>query len=152
VRAADATTERFLTMSETARLLNLSERSIRRYIDAGRLPAYRLPGGWRVRESELEAFLARHRAQPQTSKEPHDLTAQLSLDGEAALAELGERLRLYLGHLRDDDQASREHYRGALARSIVSVTREPSDEAVAVEALLDVLGAIEELEEAADGK
>jgi excisionase family DNA binding protein len=148
VRATDATTERFLTMSETARLLNMSERSIRRYIDAGRIPAYKLPGGWRVRESELEAFLERHRAQPVAENQPADLTAQLSLDEAATLAELGQRLRRYLDALRDGEPAVIQMYRGSVARALAAVVREV-DEATGVEATVDVLAAVEEGEAAA---
>jgi len=48
--------EKLLTLKETAKYLRVSERSVLRYIEAGRLKASRI-GQWRVRESDLEKFL-----------------------------------------------------------------------------------------------
>jgi len=36
------------TVSEAARVLNKSAQTVRRYIDTGRLPAQRTPGGQRI--------------------------------------------------------------------------------------------------------
>lgn len=48
--------DRLLTIKEIAKYLKVSERSVLRYIEAGRLRASRI-GQWRIRESDLEKFL-----------------------------------------------------------------------------------------------
>ena len=48
--------EKLLTLTETAEYLRVSERSVLRYIKAGRLRASRI-GQWRIKESDLEKFL-----------------------------------------------------------------------------------------------
>lgn len=48
--------DRLLTIKEVAKYLKISERSVLRYIEAGRLRASRI-GQWRIRESDLEKFL-----------------------------------------------------------------------------------------------
>jgi len=48
--------DRLLTLKEVAKILRVSERSINRYIEAGRLRASRI-GQWRIKESDLEKFL-----------------------------------------------------------------------------------------------
>ena len=45
-----------LTLKEVAKYLKVSERSVLRYIEAGRLRASRI-GQWRIKESDLEKFL-----------------------------------------------------------------------------------------------
>jgi excisionase family DNA binding protein len=53
----DRNEEAFLSLSETARLLNVSERTIHRWIQDGRLPAYKPGRAYRFRMSDIEAFL-----------------------------------------------------------------------------------------------
>jgi len=48
--------EKLFTIKEIAKYLRVSERSILRYIEAGRLRASRI-GQWRIKESDLENFL-----------------------------------------------------------------------------------------------
>ena len=48
--------DKLLTIKEVARYLRVSERSILRYIEDGRLRASRI-GQWRIKESDLEKFL-----------------------------------------------------------------------------------------------
>jgi len=48
--------DRLLTLKEVAKILRVSERSVNRYIEAGRLRASRI-GQWRIKESDLEKFL-----------------------------------------------------------------------------------------------
>lgn len=48
-----------LTPKEVAAQLRLEPETIRRYIRAGTLRAKKLPGGWRVEEEEVRAFLDR---------------------------------------------------------------------------------------------
>jgi len=50
------TRDRLLTIREVADYLRVSERSILRYIEAGRLKASKV-GWWRVKQSDLDDFL-----------------------------------------------------------------------------------------------
>lgn len=50
------TKDRLLTIKEVAKYLRVSERSVLRYIEAGRLKAVKV-GYWRVSEKALEDFL-----------------------------------------------------------------------------------------------
>lgn len=48
--------DKLLTIREVAEFLRVSERSVLRYIEAGRLKAIKV-GWWRVKESDLKKFL-----------------------------------------------------------------------------------------------
>ena len=48
--------DKLLTLKEVAKVLRVSERSVLRYIESGRLRASRI-GQWRIKESDLEKFL-----------------------------------------------------------------------------------------------
>jgi len=48
--------DKLLTIKEIAKYLRVSERSVLRYIEAGRLRASRI-GQWRIKENDLEKFL-----------------------------------------------------------------------------------------------
>ena len=50
--------DRLLTIKEVAKYLRVSERSVNRYIESGRLRASRI-GQWRIKESDLEKFFKR---------------------------------------------------------------------------------------------
>lgn len=49
--------ERLLTVQEVAERLRLSARTVRLWLQTGKLRGLRVGGRWRVRESELHAFL-----------------------------------------------------------------------------------------------
>jgi len=51
--------DKLLTIKEVAKILRVSERSVNRYIEAGRLRASKI-GQWRIKESDLEKFLKKH--------------------------------------------------------------------------------------------
>jgi excisionase family DNA binding protein len=51
----------FFTIPEVAERLNVSTRTVRRWIMRGELIAYRLGSVVRIAESDLRAFLARYR-------------------------------------------------------------------------------------------
>jgi excisionase family DNA binding protein len=53
----DTERERFHTISEVARLLEVSDQSIRRWIKAGELKAYKPKKEYRIAESDLQEFL-----------------------------------------------------------------------------------------------
>lgn len=57
----DTSGERFYTISEVARLLEVSDQSIRRWIKAGELRAYKPKKEYRIAESDLEEFLKERR-------------------------------------------------------------------------------------------
>ena len=48
--------DKLLTIKEVAEILRVSERSVNRYIEFGRLRASRI-GQWRIKQSDLEKFL-----------------------------------------------------------------------------------------------
>ena len=57
---ANAETQKLLTIEETANLLRVSPRTIRRRIYAGEIGAYRLGRQWRIARIELEEHLRAH--------------------------------------------------------------------------------------------
>ena len=70
VMETDRKEEAFLSLSETARMLGVSERTIHRWIHDGRLPAYKPGHAYRFRLSEIEAFLEERRGVPLAEREP----------------------------------------------------------------------------------
>jgi len=48
--------DKLLTIREVAKILRVSERSVNRYIEAGKLRAFKI-GQWRIRRSDLDKFL-----------------------------------------------------------------------------------------------
>ena len=48
---------RLLTLSEAARLLQVSTRTLQRMIRQRQLPAFKVGGQWRMRESQLSEWL-----------------------------------------------------------------------------------------------
>lgn len=51
----------FYTVNEVAELLRVSKLTIWRYINAGKLPAYKLGRDWRIKKSEFESFIESRR-------------------------------------------------------------------------------------------
>jgi excisionase family DNA binding protein len=49
--------EQVLTVKEVAKYLKVNERTIYRMAEAGRLPAFKIGNSWRVRESDLNAWI-----------------------------------------------------------------------------------------------
>lgn len=58
---AGASGERFFAVDEIAEILNVCERTVRRWIAAEKLTAHRFGTVVRIAESDLAAFIARHR-------------------------------------------------------------------------------------------
>jgi excisionase family DNA binding protein len=50
---------RLLTLAEAARLLQVSTRTLQRMIHSNNLPALKVGGQWRVRESQLTEWIQR---------------------------------------------------------------------------------------------
>jgi excisionase family DNA binding protein len=48
--------DKLLTIKEVAKILRVSERSVNRYIEAGKLKASKI-GQWRVKQDDLSVFL-----------------------------------------------------------------------------------------------
>jgi len=59
-----ATQERFYSLEEVAQRLGVSERTVRRWIKSGELPAYKPGREYRIRDGELEEFLQSRKARP----------------------------------------------------------------------------------------
>ena len=51
----------FLTVSEVAAWLRLSEKTIRKYINEKELAAYKFGKEWRIEKEEIQNFLERQR-------------------------------------------------------------------------------------------
>jgi excisionase family DNA binding protein len=60
-RSAGDPNQEFLTIREAAANFHVSTRTVRRWIEDGEIPAYRVGRIVRIARSDLEAFLARHR-------------------------------------------------------------------------------------------
>lgn len=52
--------DKLLTIKEVAKYLRVSERSVNRYIEAGRLRASKI-GQWRISQKDLEDFLNKNK-------------------------------------------------------------------------------------------
>jgi excisionase family DNA binding protein len=50
------------TIDETAELLNISPRTVRRYVDSGELPVHRFGRSVRISNDDIAAFLAASRS------------------------------------------------------------------------------------------
>jgi excisionase family DNA binding protein len=48
---------RFITLAETAELLQVSKRTLERMVSQKEFPAFKVGGQWRVRESELAKWI-----------------------------------------------------------------------------------------------
>jgi excisionase family DNA binding protein len=55
---------RLLTLSEAAGLLHVSTRTLQRMIRSHEMPALKVGGQWRVRESALTEWIARRESRP----------------------------------------------------------------------------------------
>jgi len=51
--------DKLLTIKEVAKILRVSERSVNRYIEAGRLKASKI-GQWRIKQSDLNEFFKKN--------------------------------------------------------------------------------------------
>ena len=51
--------DKLLTIKEVAEILRVSERSVNRYIESGKLKASKI-GQWRIKQSELDKLLDEH--------------------------------------------------------------------------------------------
>ncbi|PIZ74517.1 excisionase [Candidatus Peregrinibacteria bacterium CG_4_10_14_0_2_um_filter_43_11] len=48
--------QKLLTLKEVAKILRVSERSVMRYIESGRLKASKI-GQWRIRQTDVASFI-----------------------------------------------------------------------------------------------
>jgi len=56
----DTTHARFLTVGEVAAILRVSNMTVYRLINAGQLPAARIGRSFRVRQEDLDRYVAEH--------------------------------------------------------------------------------------------
>ena len=61
-RSLRASQERLFTVREVASILNMSDRSIRRWIDEEKLTHHKFGRAVRISESDLRTFMAAHRS------------------------------------------------------------------------------------------
>ena len=59
-----AAQEQFYSLEEVAERLGVSERTVRRWIKSGELPAYKPGREYRIRDGELEEFLQSRKVRP----------------------------------------------------------------------------------------
>lgn len=61
--------DKYLSKQETAEILGVSERTIARYLKAGKLPGAILGKAWRIKETDVQDFFERMKAEtPDTLK------------------------------------------------------------------------------------
>lgn len=53
-------TSRLLTIKDTAAVCQVSEKTVRRWIGAKKLPAAKLGSQWRIRPRDLDLFIREH--------------------------------------------------------------------------------------------
>ena len=53
-------TEKIYTAKEVADILRLSPRTVRKMIAEGELPAFKVRDEWRVRQRDIDTFIAKH--------------------------------------------------------------------------------------------
>lgn len=61
--------EEMLTLGEVAKRLKVSVKTIRRWLQEGRLTGFKMGKLWRVKETELEAFIERQTPQRKEDEE-----------------------------------------------------------------------------------
>jgi excisionase family DNA binding protein len=59
--------QKYMNKKEAAELLGVCPRTLERYLMSGRLRAARLDKGWRIAESDIEAFLEAEKEATQAS-------------------------------------------------------------------------------------
>jgi excisionase family DNA binding protein len=61
----------FLTPQEVSQLLRVSVYTVRRWINDGELPAYKVGRGWRISEADISAWLDRKQSTSASRNGPH---------------------------------------------------------------------------------
>lgn len=64
---------RLLTLPEAAELLHVSTRTLQRMIRRRELPAFKVGGQWRVRESQLTRWIEGREHRPAATKDKADV-------------------------------------------------------------------------------
>ena len=62
--------ESLMTVRDVAKRLAVTEVTIRRWLKRGILNGLETPAGWRLEESDVQAFLNKHRNVPQPEAQP----------------------------------------------------------------------------------
>ena len=58
-------TKRYLTVSDVANELQVSDRMVRSWIETGQLTAFEFDRGYRILSTDLQKFVQQHRVKPQ---------------------------------------------------------------------------------------
>lgn len=85
----DASEEQFLSLEDVATRLQVSDQTIRRWIKSGKLTAYKPGLEYRIRESDLEEFLAARAFRPKAVAQPR---ARAAAEGRLAMGRTWEEL------------------------------------------------------------
>lgn len=64
----DSMENSFLTVNEVAEVLRVSKLTIWRYIDAGKLPAYKIGRDWRIKQNDFDDFVESRRQESKRAK------------------------------------------------------------------------------------
>jgi excisionase family DNA binding protein len=56
--------DKLYTVSEVAKLLRVSEKQVRNWINKGELPAFSMERGYRIYEADLLAFIEKRKQRP----------------------------------------------------------------------------------------
>jgi excisionase family DNA binding protein len=118
-----ATDERLLSLEDVADRLQVSDQSVRRWIKAGRLAAYKPGLEWRIRPRDLEDFLEARSYVPKAQAAP-------SSDEQAARPEVKalSRWLAYLEHRLDLGDLTRDEIAHELdAASAFGIRKAPSE-------------------------
>lgn len=59
-------TDEWLSTRKAAKLIGITDHTLYRYVDQGKLPAFRIGRVIRYRRSDVEAFITRSRIHPKT--------------------------------------------------------------------------------------
>jgi excisionase family DNA binding protein len=61
---SDGKPDEMLTTTKAGRVLGVGPKTVIRLIESGQLPAYRINYAWRIRRSDVEAYLEAHKYRP----------------------------------------------------------------------------------------
>lgn len=90
-----STNEQLVTTTRAARRLNVTPRTLLRWLDSGQLPGVRTPGGhWRVDPADLETFIAAQQSGATLARQPSGRRIVVVEDNAHHAAALSRLLRL----------------------------------------------------------
>jgi excisionase family DNA binding protein len=105
--------QEFFTLAEIAERLKVSYRTVYRWVQDGKLPAYKFGTEWRISSSDLEEFIQDHRAGETKSRaeeaaEEEAAERQAEEDAELQAEEDAERQAEEDAELNAEEEAERQ--------------------------------------------